>query len=197
MKAGNGIIHDERFRNDPNRDDHITHAFQFWINLPSKNKAEPPEYLPVQASDVPQQDLSDERGWIKVIVGTYENLGSMIPNYSRQFLYHVHLLPGKQFTLDTENGLEYAAFTVGDNAVINDAEHEAGEFIEFDRNGGTIEISNNSDHTADVLIFGGERYTEPIVADGPFVMNSQQEIAQAYLDFHNGKYGKIIYKQTK
>src|SRR5262249_24570638 len=53
MKAGNGIIHDEAVNVDRQANDLLTHALQFWINLPSKQKAEPPEYLPVSASDVP------------------------------------------------------------------------------------------------------------------------------------------------
>jgi len=56
---------------------------------------------------------------------------------------------------------------------------------------GEIEIKNNSSATIDVLLFGGEEYTEPVIAEGPFVMNSQAEIATAYRDFHDGKYGKI------
>jgi redox-sensitive bicupin YhaK (pirin superfamily) len=195
MKAGNGIIHDEVLNVDPQTTDGLTHAFQFWINLPSKQKAESPEYLPVQADEVPQQMLSDKRGWIKVIVGEYENLVSKIPNYSKQFLYHIHLEPGKQFSIDTENGLEYGAFLPLHNALINDNEFSKGEFIEFDRNEGTIEISNNSETGIDVILFGGEQYTEPIVAQGPFVMNSQTEMADAYRDFHAGKYGKISYSR--
>ena len=193
MKAGNGIIHDENLNVDSQTKDLLTHGFQFWINLPSKNKAEPPEYLAIQANEVPQLNLGDEKGWIKIIVGEYENLASKIPNYSKQFLYHIHLESGKQFSLTTENGLEYGAFLPGNNAVINDTEFTAGEFIEFDRDGGTIEINNNSGAATDIIVFGGERYTEPIVAEGPFVMNTQSEIAQAYRDFHEGKYGKISY----
>ena len=193
MKAGNGIIHDEVVNVDPQTHDLFTHAFQFWINLPSKQKAEPPEYLPVQASEVPQQMLSDKRGWIKVIVGEYENLVSKIPNYSKQFLYHIHLEPGKQFSLSTEKELEYAAFLPLQNAVINDNEFTAGDFIEFSRDEGPIEINNNSKDGIDIILFGGEKYTEPIVAAGPFVMNTQTEIAGAYRDFHAGKYGDISY----
>jgi redox-sensitive bicupin YhaK (pirin superfamily) len=193
MKAGNGIIHDENLNVDSKTEDRLTHGFQFWINLPSKNKAEPPAYLAVQANEVPRQELTENRGWLKVIVGQYENLTSKIPNYSKQFLYHIHLEAGKQFSITTENGLEYAAFLPGNNAVINDIEYTAGEFIEFDRNDGTIEINNKSAITIDIILFGGERYTEPIVAGGPFVMNTQTEIAQAYNDFHAGKYGKITY----
>src|SRR6185295_19434048 len=66
MKAGNGIIHDEAVNVDSKTNDLLTHAMQFWINLPSRNKAEPPKYLPVQAKEIPQQNLSDEKGWIKV-----------------------------------------------------------------------------------------------------------------------------------
>jgi len=193
MKAGNGIIHDEVVNVDTEINDYLTHAFQFWINLPSKQKAEPPEYVPVQAKDVPQQMLSDESGWIKVIVGEYGNLRSKIPNYSKQFLYHIHLGARKQFSLSTENGLEYAVFLPVNNAVINDLEYEAGEFIEFDRNEGTIEINNKSEVGIDIILFGGEKYTEPIIAQGPFVMNTQTEIAEAYRDFHAGKYGDIDY----
>src|SRR5258706_10912702 len=196
MKAGNGIIHDEVINVDPQTNDLLTHAFQFWINLPSKQKAEPPEYLPVQASDVPQQMLSDKRGWIKVIAGEYENLASRIPNYSKQFLYHIHLEAGKQFSLSAEKGMEYAAVLPSHNAVINDTEFTKGEFIEFDRSEGTIEISNDSEAAIDIIVFGGEKYTEPIVAQGPFVMNTQSEIAEAYKDFHAGKYGKMSYSRN-
>src|SRR6185295_2688295 len=179
MKAGNGIIHDGNFNVDPQTNERLTHGFQFWINLPSKNKTEPPQHLAIQANEVPQQKLSDERGWIKVIAGEYEKLISKIPSYSRQFIYHIHLEAGKQFSITTENGLEYAAVLPSNNGVINDTEYKAGEFIEFDSEGGTIEFNNNSEGSMDVILFGGERYTEPIVAEGPFVMNTKLEIAEA------------------
>jgi redox-sensitive bicupin YhaK (pirin superfamily) len=197
MKAGSGIVHDGNFKVDPERNDLLTHGFQFWINLPSKNKAEPAQHLAIQANEVPQKELKDQKGWIKVVAGEYEDLISKIPNYSKQFIYHIHLEAGNQFSIATENGLEYAAFLPEHRTVINDAEFEVGEFIEFDRNEGTIDISNPvSGGATDVIVFGGEKYTEPIVAQGPFVMNSTKEIEQAYRDFHAGKYGKIRIRQV-
>ncbi|HTE23797.1 pirin family protein [Flavitalea sp.] len=196
MKAGDGIIHDEVVNVDHQTNDLLTHAFQFWINLPSKQKAEPPEYLSIQASEVPQQKLSNNSGWIKVIVGEYKNLVSKIPNYSKQFLYHIHLGSGRQFSITAEEGLEYAAFLPLQNAVINDTEFGKGEFIEFDRNEGTIEMNNNLKDDIDIIVFGGEKYAEQIVFGGPFVMNSNAEIAQAYSDFHDGKYGEIDYSSV-
>ena len=75
--------------------------------------------------------------------------------------------------------------------MINDTEFRKGELIEFDKNKGAIEIKNNSDVAMDIILFGGEKYEEPIAAGGPFVMNSRAEIVQAYQDFHEGKYGEI------
>src|SRR6267378_532680 len=59
MKAGNGIIHDGNFNVDPETGDHLTHGFQFWINLPAKNKAESPMHIAIQAADVPKKKIGD------------------------------------------------------------------------------------------------------------------------------------------
>jgi redox-sensitive bicupin YhaK (pirin superfamily) len=180
---------------DPKTKDLLTHAFQFWINLPAKQKAEPPDYLPIQESEVPRRMLINESGWIKIIAGEHENLISKIPTYSKQFLFHIHLDAGKEFSLATESGLEYAAFLPSQKTLINDEEIPEGALIKFDRDEGTIGFANNSVTAADIIFFGGEKYNEPIVAGGPFVMNSQSEIIQAYRDFQEGKYGEISYSQ--
>jgi redox-sensitive bicupin YhaK (pirin superfamily) len=197
MKAGNGIIHDEAINVDSQTTNLLTHGMQFWINLPAKNKTELPDYLPLQSNEIPSQELSDKSGWIKVIAGEYETLVSTIPNYSKQFLYHIHLESGKQFSLETEENLEYATFLPLHDANINGVEYHQGEFIEFDRNAGTIEFGNTTASAIDIILFGGEHYTEPIIAQGPFVMNTMHEISGAYMDFYNGKYGEIDYSLVK
>jgi redox-sensitive bicupin YhaK (pirin superfamily) len=194
MKAGNGIIHDETLNYDSRTDSKLTHAFQFWINLPSKIKAEKPEYLAIEGNEVPQKTLPNESGWIKVIVGDYEELHAAIPNYTEQFLYHIHLEPGNGFSITIADKMEVAAFLPTQHATLNDSEFEAGEFVEFDRNAGEIEIKNNLQEATDIILFGGAPYMEPIVAEGPFVMNSRLETVDAYKDFFEGKYGKINYK---
>lgn len=193
MKAGNGIIHDETMNPDSQTGNPNMHGFQFWINLPSSVKKQDPGYISVNANEVPQIQLSENRGWLKVIVGRYEKLASIIPAYSKQYLYHIHLNEGKQFSMPTEDGLEYAVFLPQHDVTINDEKFATGDFIEFDRKNGMIEIINTSETSADIILFGGEKYTEPIIAQGPFVMNTQQEIVEAYNDFHSGKYGKISY----
>jgi redox-sensitive bicupin YhaK (pirin superfamily) len=191
MKAGNGIIHDENLNYDSRTESKFIQGFQFWINLPAKNKAENPAHIAVQADEVPKKELPNESGWLKVIVGSYGELSSKIPNYSRQFLYHIQLQAGRQFSLEMEDKIEVAAFLPAQNVTLNNTDFQAGEFIEFDKVAGEIEIKNTSLKTIDILLFGGEEYTEPVVAEGPFVMNAQAEIATAYRDFYAGKYGEI------
>jgi redox-sensitive bicupin YhaK (pirin superfamily) len=191
MKAGTGIIHDENLNYDSQTESKFIQGFQFWINLPSKNKAEKPAHIAVQAGEVPKKELPNESGWLKVIVGNYEELSSKIPNYSRQFLYHIQLKAGKSLSIEIENEIEAAAFLPTQNAILNDTEFQKGEFVEFDRSAGEIDIKNTSQIAIDIMLFGGEEYTEPVIAEGPFVMNSQAEIADAYRDFYAGRYGEI------
>ena len=119
MKAGNGIIHDENFNADSKTNNKYIEGCQFWINLPAKNKAESPAHIPIQANEVPTKNLPDENGWIKVIVGDYEELHSKIPNYSNQFLYHIHLEPAKQFTINIADKIEVASFLTKQSALLN------------------------------------------------------------------------------
>jgi redox-sensitive bicupin YhaK (pirin superfamily) len=193
MKAGNGIIHDEAVNVDVEANDLLTHAMQFWINLPASQKATGPAYLPVQAGDVPKQLLPANDGWLKVIAGEYENLVSKIPSYTKQLLYHIHLNAGSHFIIDTRSEWEYAAFFPLQGAVVNNTEFVGGDFLMFDTEQGEIELSNMGQSPTEIILFGGEPYNEPVVSYGPFVMNTQQEIATAYRDFHAGKYGEINY----
>jgi redox-sensitive bicupin YhaK (pirin superfamily) len=195
MKAGNGIIHDEAMNPDPNTGDRLTHGFQFWVNLPAKNKAEQPAYRPVQANEMPRIDLEDNSGWLKVVAGKYEDKASPIPTYSEQFIYHVQLQPRKSILFNAKESLEFAAFLPAAGAVINDIEYREQELLVFDTKEGAIEMKNASDMPTTIILFGGAPYTEPVVAQGPFVMNTQTEIAAAYKAFFEGKYGKIKYEQ--
>ncbi len=110
MKAGNGIIHDENINYDSQTYDKIVEGFQFWINLPAKNKTEKPAHMALQTEEIPKKEFINKSGWIKVIVGNYEELNSIIPNYSHQFLYHIHLEVGKQLSIDMDDKIEVAAF---------------------------------------------------------------------------------------
>ncbi len=193
MKAGNGIIHDETMNADSKTTSPLNHGFQFWVNLPAKNKQENPNYMALQSDELPLKALENNSGWLKVVVGEYNGFQSKIPTYAKQFLYHIHLIAGKKFELNSEKDLEYALFPTQHPVIVNDNHVQPGTLICFDNKNGIIELLNNSDTDADIILFGGEKYTEPFVAYGPFVMSTEDEIRIAYSDYQNGKYGKVFY----
>jgi redox-sensitive bicupin YhaK (pirin superfamily) len=198
MKAGKGILHNETIHGEVEDPNHEVHGVQFWINLPPAIKEESPEYKALDHTEIPKIQLPDQSGTIKVLVGKYAETQSPVPTYNEEFLYHLRLSKLSTFVLDTKTGDEYAVFLPSAGLVINETHFEKGEFIEFDRNGGLLTMHNPLTSDVDVLIFGGAPYTDPIVAEGPFVMNSKLDIAMAYRDFLGGKYGTLgnIGKQT-
>ncbi len=194
MNAGNGIIHNESVAPDSKKaGDNTLRGFQFWINLPGEEKKKNPSYKAVQSNELPVLQLQNEAGTLKVVVGEYKGQTSTIPLYSKQYLYHIHLKPGKKFELTAEDGDEYACFPIQHNITINDELCEAGYLVGFDDKAGSIEFINQSEKEVELILFGGEKYTEPYVAYGPFVMNTKEEIEQAYADYQSGKYGKMVY----
>jgi redox-sensitive bicupin YhaK (pirin superfamily) len=197
MKAGKGIVHDEAVSRECRINNPNVSIVRFWINLPSKYKSEEPEYFSLQANDIPKQILANDAGWIKILSGEYDNMIPRVPCYSKEFLYHIHLEAGKQFSPITDLAWESAAFLLTNGTLINDMVFEAGEFIGFSSEGELIEINNNSKTATDIILFGGEPYNEPIVADGTFVMNTPHEITQAYNDYYDGKYGFILFDKKK
>lgn len=193
MKAGNGIVHDETFPLELQRDGGVLQGFQFWINLPAKNKAEEPAYKPVQPGEIPELQLDKDGGKLRILIGSFGEHFSLIPVYLQQFLYHIILDPGGDFYLDTEGDMEYAAQFISGQGKVNDVAATEPELFVFSGRGNGIELVNKGDSQMDVLLFGGEPYTEPIAAGGPFVMNTQEGLHQAYKDYRAGLYGSITY----
>jgi redox-sensitive bicupin YhaK (pirin superfamily) len=193
-KTGNGIIQDEVLTADSGTNDLVTHAFKFWINLPSVEKAALPDYLPFGAAEVPKQILNHDAGWLSIIAGEYSNQVSTIPAFTKQFLFHIHLNSRKDLSINTNPEWSYAAFLAGDKTTVNDAEFKPGDFLLFENGPGLIEMAAHTHAPGDIILFGGEPIAESIVVYGPFVMNSMEEIALAYGDFHEGKYGRINYR---
>ena len=192
MKAGNGIIHDEQpFATTEFGD--LFHSLQFWINLPATVKPEEPEYLAVQAERVPEINLPNDIGILRVLIGVFGCTASPVKTFSKQFIYHLKLNPKAAFNFRAKPGLEYGAFIPSGEILVNDTLIGKSKLITFAQVGDEIHLENPDIEIADLLIFGGEPYTDPIVAQEPFVMNSNQEIAEAYGDFFDGKYGTINY----
>ncbi len=193
MNAGNGIIHDEMLSKELRDAGGDFYAFQFWVNLPAKNKAEAPDYMPLAAEELPVVDLGEGKAVLKVLLGAYNGAVSPIPTFTEQFIWHLHLEAGARIDLPTVGGHEYGGYLPIGRAVVNGATVSDKQFLLFDTDGDGITAENPTDAALDLFVFGGAPYAEPMVAHGPFVMNTEAEIHQAYADARVGKYGRINY----
>jgi redox-sensitive bicupin YhaK (pirin superfamily) len=190
-KAGNGIIHDERPGTSFLRQGGVLHIVQFWINLPGINKRENPECRALSAGDIPELELPDNAGVLKVLLGSCGILQSPLKIFLNEFIYHIRLNPKSSFFLPAKPDLEYAAFVPADDIRINDQVIGKSHLLVFSKDDSTIQLHNPGISITDAFIFGGQEYLEPIEVGGPFVMNSRNEIAQAYGDFFAGRYGEL------
>lgn len=194
MKAGNGIVHDEMLPAELRTKGGTLHSFQFWINLPARNKAEPAEYRPVPARELPVVPLPGGRAHLKVLLGGYDGNASPIPTFAEEFIWHVRVEPMGSARVDLPARLRVAGFLPGHGAIVSGTEVAAHRSFILSGDGSKLEISNPSVDALDLLLFGGAAIAEPVAARGPFVMNTEAELTEAFREFRAGKYGRIVYQ---
>ncbi|KAI9314277.1 RmlC-like cupin domain-containing protein [Dichotomocladium elegans] len=185
MSAGRGMVHAE-IPADHSR----AHGLQLWINLAAKDKMMKPRYQEYPAAKIKQ--FSPEEGiQIKVIAGEAYGVKSPIKTKTPTLFVDIRLAKGK--TIEQEVPEDYAGFiyTIAGTALFGSSKHQSGAHhtLVLSDNGGTkVPVKSLSDDCHFVLI-AGKPLREPIVQEGPFVMNSRQQVAQAIQDYSRGLHG--------
>ena len=197
MTAGSGLLHIEAPPESLVVSGGLFHGVQLWVNLPKANKWNAPQYQSIEGPETKLLTTPDGGALIRVIageVGEYRGPGS---TFTPITMVHATLSPGAQVTLPWNpryNALAYALSgrgTVGADARPFDA-HQLTVFGDGDSL--TIAASERPDSRTpnlDVLLLGGQPIREPVYAYGPFVMNTQAEVVQAFEDYKKGKLGVI------
>nr|WP_288913669.1 pirin family protein [uncultured Pseudomonas sp.] len=190
MTAASGIIHEEFHSEDFARQGGFMEMVQLWVNLPAKDKMAPAGYQTILKSDIPSIDLKDNAGSLRLIAGRFEGHQGPAKTFTPIDVWDMRLNAGKNLTLDVHDGHNTALVVLRGTVQVNGRERvEAGQLALFDRAGEQLHLHAN--HDAVVLLLSGEPIDEPIVGHGPFVMNSEQEIHQAFNDFHSGRFGAM------
>jgi redox-sensitive bicupin YhaK (pirin superfamily) len=181
MTAGRGVIHSEL----PEQSEGRMEGFQLWLNLPAKDKMNPPWYRDIQSDDVPE--WRGAGAVARVIAGATHGVQGAVQRDGTQPLYlDLHLDAGATFEQPLpvlHNAFVYVyrgALDVGTQAV------PAQRMAILGNAGDGVRISAGADGARAILI-AGKPLKEPIVQYGPFVMNTQQEIFKAVEDFRAGK----------
>lgn len=182
MTAGRGVIHSEM----PEQQEGMFHGFQLWLNLPSNEKMKPAAYRDIRAVDI-SSHTTDQGVELLAVAGSVEVEGQQIKG-------PIQGLSTEPLYLDIQfPALSSIDLNVAENANILLYVYD-GEIDEVVApalavmSGGSSRISLSSgSEGARVLLFGGVPLKEPVVQHGPFVMNTQEQINQAILDYQQGQ----------
>jgi len=192
MTAGSGILHQEFHSDAFAKQGGIFQMVQLWVNLPAKHKMTPPTYQEILSQSIPEIQLSNSSGSIRVIAGEYEGQVGPAKTFTPMNVFDIRLKKGEEHVLPAPNGwnasvvvLRGALESAGERgAVAQDA-----KMLIFSQDGQDIKVKALEDTVA--LLLSGEPIAEPIVGYGPFVMNTREEINQAISDFNQGAFGSI------
>jgi redox-sensitive bicupin YhaK (pirin superfamily) len=197
MTAGAGILHIERPPEQLVTSGGLFHGIQLWVNLPSSRKLVAPQYQDIRAGNVALLGSHDGASLVRVIAGDVAgHAGPGSTNTPMAFL-HATLAPGAELVLPWPreyNALVYALSGRG-TAGPQRAPLHKGQLAVFGSGDAiTVAADESQDSNApalDVLVLGGQPIGEPVAWYGPFVMNTREELAQAFDDFRAGRMGTI------
>jgi quercetin 2,3-dioxygenase len=191
MTAAAGILHDEFHSHDFTRKGGTLEMVQLWVNLPAHDKSAPPGYQSISSSDITSVPLPGGAGSLGVIAGEYAGKRGPARTFTPIDVWDLRLNAGKSVELRVVEGRTLALVVLRGTVLVNDTEiAREAQLVILEREGVDFTLEANSDAT--VLVLSGEPIDEPVVAYGPFVMNTEAEIQQAIDDFNQGKLARAL-----
>ncbi len=190
MTAGDGIIHEEFHSPAFAKKGGTFEMVQLWVNLPAKDKGARAGYQSLLDADIPTVELPKAAGKLRVIAGAFGDARGPARTFTPINIWDIRLGRGKSATLDVPEGHTLSVLVLAGTVEVNGQEvAREAQMVLLGREGGPVTIEANGD--AKLLVLTGEPIDEPVVAHGPFVMNTVGEIRQAMLDFQTGKFGAM------
>jgi len=163
---------------------------QLWVNLPAKYKMSPPKYQGLTNDQISKYQIPGDGGVIEVIAGEYNNVKGAASTFTPVHLLNAKLNKGAKQSFSFPAHYNTSLLVIEGRIKVNDNQTAAADHFVLFKNEGedfTVEALDNSI----VLILSGEPIKEPIASHGPFVMNTKEEIMQAFEDYNNGAFGEL------
>ncbi len=191
MTSGRGIMHEEMPKAGPTG---IINGFQLWVNLPAAQKMSQPRYQEVEAPTIP---IAEKQGIkVRVIAGEYGGVQGPVTDIAAQPLYmEVNLEPDTEFSLPVPTSHTLVTYLFDGEAVFGLGEDNQGVYVKavsmvIFEDGDLLKIQAGPGNKARFMVMAGAPFHEPIVPYGPFVMNTEAEIQQAFIDLRSGTFVK-------
>jgi redox-sensitive bicupin YhaK (pirin superfamily) len=190
MTAGAGVLHKEYHEKEFSRKGGLFQMVQLWVNLPSKFKMTPAKYQPIENKNIPKFVLKDGKSSVELIAGEYNGMKGPAFTFAPVNLFNAKLIRGAKVNFSFNRNYNTGMLVIEGEVKINNSKTAPeNHFILFGHDGEDIIVEAVEQSV--VLVLSGEPINEPIASYGPFVMNTEAEIKQAYEDFRNGKFGYL------
>lgn len=187
MTAGRGLIHAEVSSDAFKRNGGNLEILQLWLNLPAAKKMIDPQYVGLQKEEIPTLDLDGGKVKVQQLFGEWNGVSGGFEGTFPLTMSTIYLEKGGKFEKEIPAGENIFFYLVRGTLNVNGTEVNLRHLVEFGNSGEKIEVEALEDS---ILILGHALpFHEPMVAQGPFVMNTQQQIQEAYRDYQAGKFG--------
>lgn len=186
MTAGSGLIHAELSPRSFMEQGGALEILQLWLNLPAILKMTKPRYLGLQADEIPVVGIAGDGGQVQLISGEYHGVRGPVESLTNTFMSVVRLSAGGRVEFKGLSGRAVFLYVVRGSIAIGGQQVPEFNLAELHDDGDTVELV--ADDTALVLFGHADPIDEPIAARGPFVMNTAEELNQAVVDYHAGKF---------
>ncbi|NBX79025.1 MAG: pirin family protein, partial [Flavobacteriales bacterium] len=200
MTAGKGVQHSEMFPLLKQTEENPMELFQIWLNLPKKSKMVEPHFKMIWAEEIPKFTDNDANGNeinVEVLVGKLDKYAASTPppnswaadENNAVAIYNIQLAPNAEWTLPaTLSGVNRTVFYYEGNGLqIEQQEIPHYHAAEVDETA-SLKFKNGNE-ASKVLVLQGRPISEPVVQHGPFVMNTKEEIYQAFDDYQKTQFG--------
>lgn len=190
MTAASGVLHKEYHEEEWSKKGGDFQMVQLWVNLPKKDKMSTPKYQAIKYDDIGRYDIEDNAGTIEVIAGGYKNIQGVASTFTPIHMLNAKLNKGGKAEFEFPAHYNTLLLVLEGNIVVNGTEEAPTDHLALMANDGEkFEVEATED--AVVLVLSGEPINEPIAAHGPFVMNTREELQEAFNDFNKGKFGYL------
>lgn len=188
MFAGQGITHSERQSKTMAENGGEVEFIQFWVNAPADKKMEAPFYLPISQNETPKYSTTGVS--IGVVAGELFGIKGIAPTFSPQNLYRGEMEKDASFSFPIPAHYNTLIYLLDGELTINKQLVKQKDMVVFQNEGTEIDLLANKNTR--FILLSGAPLNEPMVSQGPFVMNTESEILTAYGDARMGKMGVLI-----
>ena len=191
MTAGSGLVHEEFHSHEFAEKGGLFEMVQLWVNLPSSDKMTTPKYQAIDAADIPVIQFENDAGHLRVIAGNFAEQAGPASTFSPVNVWDGVLKAGHETHFHVPVDHNTLVAVLEGELLINGTQSVQDNSIVIFGNDGEAHIQVAATHDAKFLVLTGKPLNEPIQGYGPFVMNTKDEIMQAFNDFNQGKFGEI------